>query len=92
MPSRLGGSSSLLLGQRFGCKWRCDDYLVDKILAVIVAQFLSSDNAMQVGLHQLLHEVYVFEQCETVRLKDVENGDDVFVAKVPEKLDLAKGA
>lgn len=59
---------------------------------MIVTQLLSSDNAMQVGLHQLLDEIYIFERLGTGRLKDVENGDDVFVAKVPEKLDLAKCA
>lgn len=59
---------------------------------MIVAQFLSSDNAMQVSLHQLLDEIYVFEQLETGRLKDIKNGDDIFVAKMPEKFDLAKGA
>lgn len=47
---------------------------------------------MQVGLHQLLDEIDVFEQLETGRLKDVEDRDNVLMAKVPEKLDLAKGA
>ena len=47
---------------------------------------------MQVGLHQLLDEIHVSEQLETRRLEDVENGDDVLVAKVAEKFDLAEGA
>ena len=70
----------------------CGFYLVDEILTVVVAQSLCSDDAMQVRLHQFLHEVYFLELFETGWLKDVENGDDVFVAKVPEEFDLAEGA
>lgn len=47
---------------------------------------------MQVGFHQFLDEIYVFEQLETGRLKDVEDRDDVFMAKMPQELDLAEGA
>ena len=47
---------------------------------------------MQVCLHQLLHEIDVSEPFEAGRLEDVEDGDDVFVAKVPEEFDLAESA
>ena len=63
-----------------------------KVLAVVVAQSLRSDDAVQVGLHELLHEIDVPEQLEARRLEDAEDGDDVFVAKVTEQLDLAECA
>ena len=66
--------------------------MVDKVLAVVVAQSLRSDDAVQVGLHELLHEIDVSELLEAGRLEDVEDGDDVFVAKVTEQLDLAESA
>jgi hypothetical protein len=59
---------------------------------VVVAQSLGADDAVEVGLHELLHEVDVPEGREAGRLEDVEDGDDVFVAKVAEELDLAEGA
>ena len=77
-------------GRRLGK--RGEDYLVYKVLTVVVAESLRSDDAMQVGFHELLHEIDVSEQLEAGRLEDVEDGDDVFVAKVAEQLDLAEGA
>jgi len=67
-------------------------YLVDEILTVVVAQTLRSDHAVEVGLHELLDEIDIPERLEAGRLEDVEDGDDVFVAKVAEQLDLAEGA
>ena len=59
---------------------------------MVVAQSLRSDDAVQVGLHELLHEIDVSELLEAGRLEDVEDGDDIFVAKVAEQLDLAECA
>lgn len=73
----------------FGCQVT---HLVDKVLTMIVAQPLRPDHAVQVGLHEFLYEIDLFKELETGRLENVENGDDVFVAKVPKKLDLAEGA
>ena len=53
---------------------------------------LRSDDVVQVGLHELLHGIDVSEQLEAGRLEDVEDGDDVFVAKVTEQPDLAECA
>ena len=57
---------------------------------MVVAQSLRSDDVVQVGLHELLHEIDVSELLEAGRLEDVEDGDDIFVAKVAEQLDLAE--
>ena len=52
-----------------------------KALEVVVAQSLRSDDVVQVGLHELLHEIDVPEQLEAGRLEDVEDGDNIFVAE-----------
>lgn len=67
-------------------------YLVDEVLTVVVAEALGSDHAVEVGLHELLDEIDVPERLEAGGEEDVEDGDDVLVAKVAEKLDLAEGA
>ena len=59
---------------------------------MVVAQSLRSDDVVQVGLHELLHGIDVSEQLKAGRLEDVEDGDDVFVAKVTEQPDLAECA
>lgn len=59
---------------------------------MIVAECLCADDAMEVGLHELLDEIDLPELCEARGLEDVEDGDDVLVVEVAEKLDLAEGA
>ena len=79
-----------------GCAWVARDarktYLVNEVLAMIVAELLRPNDAMEVGLHELLNEVDLLEVVETRRTEDIENGDDVLVMKVAEELDFAEGA
>lgn len=56
---------------------------------MIVAQDLSANDAMHVGLHKLLNEVDLFEFIERRRAEDVKDGNDVLVTEVSEELDLA---
>lgn len=65
-------------------------YLIDEILAVIIAEHLSADDAVHIGLHELLNEIDLPEVVERWGTKNVEDGDDVFVAEVSEELDLAQ--
>jgi hypothetical protein len=67
-------------------------HLVDKVLAVVVAQLLRADHAVQVRLHQLLHEVHLPEVRERRRLEDVEDRDHVLVPEVAQQPDLAQRA
>jgi hypothetical protein len=67
-------------------------HLVYEVLAVVVAEFLCPDDTMQIGLHQLLHKIHLVEIINTWGIKDVKYGNDVFVAKVAQKLDLAKSS
>jgi hypothetical protein len=57
-------------------------HLINEVLAMVVAQFLRPDDAMHIGLHQLLNEIYLRELMNGGRSKDVENGDYVLVMKM----------
>lgn len=65
-------------------------HLINKILAVIVAQLLRSDDAMKICFHEFLHKIYFCEICDAWRLENVEDCDDIFMAKVTEEFDFAK--
>ena len=47
-------------------------YLVYKVLAVVVTELLGTNDAMQIGLHELLDEIDLFEVVERGRAEDVE--------------------
>lgn len=66
--------------------------LIDEVLAMVVGQRLCPDDPVQICLHELLYEVYFAEFMDIGGAEDVEDGDDVFVVKVAEELDLAEGA
>lgn len=51
--------------------------LVDKVLAMIVAQVLRPDHPVQVGLEQFLHDVNLLEFVERFGLADVQDGDQL---------------
>ena len=51
--------------------------LVDKVLGVVVGEVLGADDAVHVGLHQLLDEVDLLERLERRRLDDVQDRDDL---------------
>lgn len=67
-------------------------HLVDEVLAMVVAEGLGPDDTVEIGLHEFLDEVDFLEELEGGGLEDVEDGDDVLVAKVAEELDLAESA
>ena len=57
---------------------------------MVIAKFLGSYHAMQIRLHEFLHEVDLLEIIETGRSQNVENRDDVFVMEVPQQFYLAQ--
>lgn len=59
--------------------------LVYKVLAMIITEFLGTNNTMKVGLHELLDEVNLVELVYTAWLEDIKDRDDVFVMKVSEE-------
>ena len=67
-------------------------HLINKILAMIIAQVLRPDNAMKICLHEFLYKEHLREIFDAWRLENVKDCDDVFMAKVTEELDLAKSA
>jgi hypothetical protein len=52
-------------------------YLIDEVLAVIIAQILRSNHSVQIRLHQFLHKVHLLEVLVGGGLHDVENVDDL---------------
>jgi hypothetical protein len=66
-------------------------HLINKILAVIVAQLLRSYDAMKIRLHEFLYKVHFREICDSWRLENIEDCYDIFMAKVTEEFDFAKG-
>lgn len=46
-------------------------HLVNEILAMVVAQFLGSDNTMQIGFHELLNEIYLSKMLKGWRSENV---------------------
>jgi len=64
--------------------------LIDKVLTVVIAKFLSPYDAMQVRLHEFLHEVNLPEIIEIGGSQNVENRDDVLVMEVTQQLYLAQ--
>lgn len=69
---------------------RDSPHLIDEVLAVIVAELLRADDAVEICLHKLLDEVDLAELVDVGRLEDVEDGDDVFVMEVAKELYLAE--
>lgn len=62
--------------------------LIDEVLAMIVTQFLGSNDAMHIRLHKFLHKIHLCKVIKTWRSENVEDRDDVFVMKVAQKFDL----
>jgi len=58
---------------------------------MIVAQFLRANYAMHICFHELLHKIHLGKVVETWWAENVEDRDDVFMVKVAQKLNLAKG-
>ena len=58
---------------------------------MVVAQLLGTNDAVEIRLHQLLNEVDFGEFVYARWLKDVQDGDDVFVMEVAEKFDFSEG-
>ena len=67
-------------------------HLINKILAVIIAQVLRPDNAMKICLHELLYKEHFCEILDAWRLENIEDCDYIFMAKVTKEFDLAKSA
>ena len=59
-------------------------------MTVVIAKLLGPYHTMQIRLHELLHEVNLFEVIETGGSQNVENGDDVLVMEVAQQLYLAQ--
>lgn len=57
-------------------------HLIDKVLAVIVTEFLGPYDAVHVGLHELLHEIDLSEVFQRVRFEDVEYAYDILVSEM----------
>ena len=66
--------------------------LIDKVLTVVVRQFLGSNDTVHIGFHEFLDEVDFGEAVVVVRFDNVEDRDDVFVVKVTKEFDLAESA
>ncbi|KAG5462802.1 MAG: hypothetical protein BJ554DRAFT_3486, partial [Olpidium bornovanus] len=62
--------------------------LVHEVLAVVVGQGLRADHPVQVGLHELLYDVDLPERSVVLRLRHVQDGNDVLVVEVLEEFDL----
>lgn len=78
------------MGEQCGAEIK--DYLVDKILTVVIGQRLCPDDPMKISLHEFLYEIDLAKVMDILWPEDVEDGDDVLVVKVAEELDLAQGA
>lgn len=64
--------------------------LVDEVLAVVVRELLCADDAVHVGLHELLDEIDLVKGVVAPGLLDVEDRDDVLVVEVAQQLHLAQ--
>lgn len=67
-------------------------HLINKILTMIITQLLGPNHPMHIRLHQLLHQINLFETLQAPRPGDIEDIDDVLVLEVAEELDLAESA
>ena len=56
---------------------------------MVIAQRLRSDDAMQVGLHKLLHKINLLEVVERRGFQDIEDRYYVLMVEVAEEFDLA---
>lgn len=59
---------------------------------MVVTQFLSTNDTMEISLHEFLNEVYFLEVIQRRRTEDIEDGNDIFVVKVTKEFDLTKSA
>jgi hypothetical protein len=67
-------------------------HLVDEVLEVLVRKRLrGADDLVQVGVHELVHQVHVVEALPG-GLHDVAHADDVVMAQVAQQLDLPQRA
>jgi hypothetical protein len=66
-------------------QWSSSIYLIDEVLAMIIAELLCSDNAVKIRLHELLNKVDLLELFEGVRTEYIKDGDDVLMAEVKKK-------
>jgi hypothetical protein len=64
-------------------------YLINEILTVVVTQLLCTYDAMQVGFHEFLNEVYLSELIEAWRLEDIEDRNDILVTEMAKEFYLA---
>lgn len=66
--------------------------LVDKVLAVVIGQILCSNDAVHVGLHQLLNQIDLVESLIIAGSLDVQDRDNILVVEVSQQLHLAQRA
>jgi hypothetical protein len=67
--------------------------LVEEVLDVLVREVvLRVDDLVQVGLHEVEHDVDVDERLILRRRDEIAQADDILVLEVPEHLDLAQDA
>lgn len=55
------------------------DYLIDKILDMLVQHHLRVDELMQIGGHKFLHQVHFMESVETSRPENIVETNNVLV-------------
>lgn len=60
-------------------------YLIDEVLAMIIAKLLCSDNTVKIRLHELLNKIDLLELFKGVRTEYIKDGDDVLMAEVEQK-------
>lgn len=65
-------------------------YLVNEILAMIIAEFLSSNDPVQICFHEFLNQIHLLKIVEARRPQDVEDGDNVLMTKVAQELNLSQ--
>lgn len=63
---------------------RATAHLVYKVLTMVVTQLLCPNDAMEVGFHELLDEIDLSEVFEGRRSENVQDRNDVLMAKVAE--------
>ena len=57
---------------------------------MVIAQLLRPNDAVQIGLHELLDEVDFLKVVEGCGSEDVKDGNDVLVVEMAEELDFAE--
>lgn len=57
---------------------------------MIIAKFLSSDDAVHVCLHQFLNDVHLSKVIQARRAQNVDYGYDILMVEMPEEFDFSK--